>query len=121
MLIFAIDDEELVLEGTEKVIKNAAPDAEVMTFIRTKAALEAIKEGKRPDIVFSDIEVPGISGLEFAIKTKELSPSTRIVFVTGYKEYAIEAFKIKAHGYLLKPVTEEDIRRELDYIPEVPL
>ena len=118
MLIFAIDDEELVLEASGKEIKKAVPDAEVVAFNRAKAALDAIKEGQRPDVVFSDIEMPGITGLELAIKTKELSPSTKIIFVTGYSEYAIEAFKIKAHGYLLKPLTVQDIQRELDYIPK---
>lgn len=116
MLIFAIDDEENVLEETRKAIEKAAEGAEIMTFNRTIAALDAIKEGKRPDIVFSDIEIPGISGLEFAMRTKELSPSTRIVFITGYRDYAVEAFKVKAQGYLLKPVTAEDIKRELDYM-----
>ena len=95
MLIFVIDDEESVLKETVSVIEKAAPDAEIMTFNRALQALEAIRSGKRPDIVFSDIEIPGISGLDFALQTKELSPSTRIVFITGYRDYAVEAFKIK--------------------------
>ena len=117
MLIFAIDDEEPILEETKKVIEKAAPNAEILTFGRAAAALEAIKSGQRPDMVFADIEMPGISGLDFAVKAKELSPSTRIVFITGYEEYAIEAFRIKAQGYLLKPVTVEDVKRELEYHP----
>lgn len=117
MLIFVIDDEESVLKETASVIEKAAPDAEIMTFNRALQALEAIRSGKRPDIVFSDIEIPGISGLDFALQTKELSPSTRIVFITGYRDYAVEAFKIKAQGYLLKPVSVEDIKKELEYLP----
>ena len=117
MLIFVIDDEESVLKETASVIEKAAPDAEIMTFNRALLALEAIRSGKRPDIVFSDIEIPGISGLDFALQTKELSPSTRIVFITGYRDYAVEAFKIKAQGYLLKPVSVEDIKKELEYLP----
>lgn len=119
MLIFAIDDEENVLEEVVSAIKKAAPESEIMSFNRAGKALDAIIDGKRPDYVFSDIEMPGISGLDFAIKTKNLSPSSKIVFVTGYREYAIEAFRIKSHGYLLKPVTADDIKRELDYRPAV--
>ncbi len=118
MLIFAIDDEVNVLEEVADVIRKAAPDSEVVTFNRSLPALEELEKGKRPDYVFSDIEMPGISGLDFAVKVKAISPSTRIVFITGYRDYAIEAFKIKAHGYLLKPVTVNDIKRELEYRPK---
>ena len=118
MLIFVIDDEENVLEDIKKVVQKAAPGSEIMGFNRAQAALDAIEDGKRPNIVFSDIEIPGLSGLEFADRTKKLSPSTRIVFITGYRDYAVDAFKIKAQGYLLKPVIVEDIKRELEYLPE---
>lgn len=118
MLIFAIDDEPKVLEYNEKVIREAAPDAQVMSFKRGGAALEAIRGGDVPDVVFSDIEMPGVSGLELAVKIKELSPNTRIVFTTAYEKYAIDAFRIKAHGYLLKPITADDIGRELSYVPK---
>ena len=118
MLIFAIDDEENVLEEVAGVIKRAAVDSEVVTFNRAMTALEELGKGKRPDYVFSDIEMPGISGIDFAVKIKALSPSTRIVFITGYSDYAVEAFKIKAHGYLLKPVNVDDIKRELEYHPK---
>ncbi|MBO4415976.1 MAG: winged helix-turn-helix domain-containing protein, partial [Lachnospiraceae bacterium] len=49
---------------------------------------------------------------------KKLSADTRIIFVTSHEKYALEAFRIKAHGYLLKPLTVEDVLEELKYIPE---
>lgn len=117
MLIFAIDDEKKILEETKATIEKAAGGAKVRTYTRGAAALEDIEQGEKPDVVFSDIEMPGLSGLEFAIKLKALSPDTRIIFVTGYEKYAVEAFKIKVHGYLLKPLNVEEVQEELAYLP----
>ncbi len=117
MLIFAIDDEENVLEYNREVIEKASGGAQVMTFKRGGAALEAIRRGYLPEVVFTDIEMPGVSGLELAVRIKEISPKTRIIFTTGYEKYAYEAFKVRAHGYLLKPIKEEDIIKELEYVP----
>ena len=61
--------------------------------------------------------MPGLTGLEFAVRLKTLSPDTRIIFVTAYSEYAIAAFKVHAHGYLMKPLMVEDVVEELQAIP----
>ncbi len=115
MLIFALDDEKLILQDVEAAIRKAAPDAEIMTFSRAAAALEAIKvRDIRPDVVFCDREMPGLSGLEFAARLKTVSPETRVVFVTGYAQYALEAFGVRAQGYALKPLTADRVREELD-------
>ena len=119
MLIFIIDDEKFALKDMEAVIAEAAPDARIEAFMRGEAALGAVGNGKKPDVVFSDIEMPGISGLEFAISMKKISPDARIIFTTAYEKYAIEAFRIKANGYLLKPLTVEGVREELAYIPQI--
>ena len=113
MLVYVVDDEEFVLKEIAKVVSEACGDAEIMTFLRGEDALSAITPGELPDVVFSDIVMPGISGLEFAEELKKKSPHTRIVFTTAYREYAIEAFRIKAYGYLLKPLSIDDVRGEL--------
>ena len=114
MLIFALDDEPLILQDFEAAIREAAPDADIMAFPRAGAALEAVREqGVRPDIVFSDIEMPGLSGLEFAVRLKTVSPETRVVFVTSYAQYALEAFSVRAQGYALKPLTADQVREEI--------
>lgn len=64
--------------------------------------------------------MPGLSGLEFAVRLKTLSPETRIVFVTGYDSYAVQAFKMKVHGYLMKPLRASDVLDELSYLPRPP-
>ncbi|MBE5825598.1 MAG: response regulator [Butyrivibrio sp.] len=102
MLIFAIDDEELILEENKKVIEKAAPNAEIVTFGRAAAALEAIKSGQRPDVEFADIEIQGISGLDFAVKTKELSPLTRIVIHNRIRGICHRGLQDKGSGIPVK-------------------
>jgi two-component SAPR family response regulator len=115
MLIFAIDDEKAMLTQLHNAIEQAEPGAQIMDFNRAKAALEAISDkGLKPDVVFSDIEMPGMTGLALAIRIKEMSPETKIIFVTAYSEYALEAYKKHVNGYLLKPVEPEMVREELD-------
>jgi two-component SAPR family response regulator len=71
-----------------------------------------------PDIVFSDIELPGMNGLDLAVRIKQLAPMTKIIFVTGYSQYALEAYQQHINGYVLKPIDTEQIRQELDYLME---
>ncbi len=116
MLIYAVEDEKIVLEEIRDTLLQAEDGAIVRTFMRGAKALDAIRQGDRPEAVFLDIEMPGISGLEFAVSVKKLLPDIRIIFITGYEKYAVKAFKLKVHGYLLKPLTVEDVRDELKYM-----
>ncbi|MED3625247.1 LytR/AlgR family response regulator transcription factor [Neobacillus thermocopriae] len=59
---------------------------------------------EKPDIVLVDIHMPGLNGLEAVIACKEVLPDLQIIFITGYDEYAIEAFQISATDYIVKPV-----------------
>lgn len=113
MRIFVLDDEPLALRASERAIKEAVPEAEILSFQYAKDALQAAEKGKCPDVAFSDIEMAGLSGLEFALRLKRISPNTRVIFVTAYSEYAVEAFRLHANGYILKPLTPERIREEL--------
>ena len=115
MLIYAIDDEESMLRLLHGAIAEAEADAEIADFSLGADALEAIRQGgPLPDVVFCDIEMPPPTGLEFAVALKSLSPDTKIVFVTGYSEYAAEAYRIHAQGYIMKPVRASRVREELD-------
>ena len=117
MIIFSIDDEELSLKTTERVLKAAAPDAKIYLFSNANDALEAAKNKDTiPDVVFSDIEMPDMSGIVFADKLKSLAPDARIIFVSAYSEYTVDAFKVRAQGYLMKPITLKDVREELEKV-----
>lgn len=119
MLIFVIDDEAWLLTTEAQVVRDARPDAEIRTFQRAQEALDCItNEGVHPDAVFSDIQMPGLSGLEFAVKLRTASPNSKVIFVTGYDEYALEAYRIHAHGYVLKPLQVERVQEELAFWAE---
>lgn len=120
MLIFLIDDENAALTSTERAVRQASPDSEIHCFLRGQAALDAIADqGLRPNVVFSDIQMPGLDGLSLAIRLRELCPEARIIFVTGYNEYAVDAFRIHAHGYVMKPLQEDRVREELEHLQNV--
>ncbi|MBR4085207.1 MAG: response regulator transcription factor [Lachnospiraceae bacterium] len=62
-----------------------------------------------PDIIFLDIKLPGMNGIELGKKLVEIASSIKIVFLTTYEEYAIQGYETRAYRYLLKPVNREDI------------
>ena len=116
MIIYVLDDEPLALRGTIKTIKEVVPEAEIMGFGRAKDAIvQADGAEVKPDVVFSDIEMPGISGLDFAVRFKKICPDAKIIFVTAYSQYALEAFRLHVHGYILKPITAERVKEELEH------
>ena len=120
MLFFVLDDEPFALKASCEVVQQAYPDAEILSFGRSREALQIITEKKRiPDVVFSDIEMPGMNGLAFALELKKAAPHTYLIFVTGYSQYALDAFRVHAHGYILKPMTVEQVREECARIPSL--
>ena len=122
MRIFAIDDEPDVLETLHEAVRTAVPEAEILDFRRGQAVLDAITEqGVFPDVVFSDIRMPDMNGLQLAAVIKKAAPDTRIVFVTAYSQYALEAWKQHVQGYLIKPVTAEDIRDTMNHLQLTPV
>lgn len=66
--------------------------------------------------MFSDISMPGMDGLELAVRIKVHSPDTKIIFVTGYSDFALRAFEVHANGYLMKPVLPAQITAELEHL-----
>ncbi|MGN0154919.1 MAG: response regulator [Lachnospiraceae bacterium] len=113
MVIIAVDDEKIALEGLVSEIKKAVPDADVYGFRSANAALKFVLENEC-DVAFLDIEMRGMNGVELAKVLKMNYPGINIVFATGYDEYMKEAFGLHASGYIMKPVTEEKIRREME-------
>lgn len=113
MKIIIVDDEEIVLEGMQTLARRLAPDSVVEAYSSARGALAAI-EKDRADVAILDIEMPEMSGLELALECKSRCPYINLIFATGYSEYAAEAFGLRASGYLLKPVREGDMRRELE-------
>lgn len=117
MRILAIDDEPKALRLLHDAIAEAEPDAEIADFSNGGEALDAVREqGLAPDVVFSDIELPEMTGLAFAVELKKLAPEARIVFVTGFPKYAADAFRLHVSGYIVKPVYADRVREELNQL-----
>ena len=101
------EDESLLREALLASLRVAWPDLEIVAECEDGgSALEAIAE-HQPDVAFLDIRMPGLTGIEVAMAAVEASPRTRVVFVTAYDQYAIDAFDTGAVDYLLKPVAAD--------------
>ena len=98
---------------------SASPDIrEVKKFSDCEEALEFVKNHPT-DVAFLDINMRGMGGLALAENIIAVRPNCKIVFCTGYEEYAIPAFKLHASGYLMKPISVEDVQTEIDNIKGV--
>ncbi len=118
MIAIAVDDEELMLRALERAI-SASPDIkQVVKFTNCEKALEYVKENPI-DLAFLDINMRGMGGISLAEKIIEFRPNSKIVFCTGYEEYAVPAFKLHASGYLMKPISAQDVQGEIDNIKGV--
>ena len=118
MIAIAVDDEFLMLGALVKAI-SASPDiSEVTRFSSCDEALEFVRNNLI-DIAFLDINMRGMGGLALAEKIIAARPNCKIVFCTGHEEYAVSAFKLHASGYLMKPISAEDVQTEIDNIKGV--
>ena len=113
MKILLVDDEELQLIRITNAAKKALPeDSEFYTYTNPVLAYEENLNTKF-DIAFLDIEMPQINGIQLAKKIKKVNPLVNVIFVTAYDEYALEAYRIHASGYITKPVNESKIKNEI--------
>ena len=101
------EDETILRHALVAELKRAWPALQIVAECEDGAsAVEALAE-QQPDVAFLDIRMPGLTGIEVATLAADASPHTRIVFVTAYDQYAIDAFERGAIDYLLKPVKPE--------------
>jgi len=112
MKILALDDEPGALRLLKRAILAVEPEADIVDFGAPQEAIDYVRDYE-VDVAFLDIQMPGISGTAVAEKMQEYRPKINIIFTTGYSEYAVEAMKLRSSGYLMKPVTREDVQNEL--------
>lgn len=113
MNVIVVDDERIILSTETKHVKRVLPDATVESFKDAESALEYAEQNK-VDIAFLDINMQDITGLELAQKLQSYNPKVNIIFCTGYSEYSLDALDIYCSGYLMKPVTEEKLKKALE-------
>ncbi len=112
MRAICVDDERLLLERTVSLCRELPGMEEVAGFTHPREALEWVS-AHPVDLALLDVEMPGMTGIELAAAIKERQPGTAIIFVTAYPKYAVDAFAVRASGYLLKPVTREALEADV--------
>lgn len=112
MHIIYVDDEKPAIDNFRLTVEHFSEIKELHTFQNGEEALQFARN-HTVDVAFLDMEMPGLHGLELAKSLKEYDAEIRVVFVTAFGQYALEAFGVDATGYLLKPYTAEEIHKEL--------
>lgn len=114
MKIMIVDDERIASEELYDICASHPGIKEATAFNSPADALDFAAKNQDLDIAFLDIEMPLMTGLELARKINEINKSTKIVFVTGFKEYAYDAYRVNAIGYVLKPYDDETVFKEIE-------
>jgi two-component system LytT family response regulator len=114
MKILIVDDEKLACTRVSRIL-NELNYFDITILNDSLEAINNIAKMKY-DLVYLDIQMPNINGIELANKILELEPNTFIVFQTAYEEFAIEAFKTGGIDYILKPIIKENIEKSLDKV-----
>ena len=100
----AIDDEPLALEVLKKYVQKIYFLELKGTFTNTDEAIHFINK-ERPELIFLDIQMPDVSGIQLAGQIQQYSPA--VIFTTAYSEYAVDGFNVDAVDYLVKPIEYE--------------
>jgi len=107
-----VDDNKIVLSGGLPVLEKALPGTAVTGFTRPSAAVDFAKN-HRVALAFLDIEIGKTSGLDLCRTMLEINPRTNVVFLTAYSGYSLDAWSTGASGFMLKPITLEDVQDQL--------
>ena len=110
--VIMVDDSRVVLTESLAVLGEALPNATITGFIWPLEAIEYAKMN-RVALAILDIELGTASGLDLCHTLHEINPRTNIVFLTAYADYSLDAWKTEAVGFMLKPLTPEAVRGQL--------
>ena len=113
MKILAVDDEYFALELMKRALDEVAGGETIYPCRDVQSALEVARQNKI-DVAFLDIYMPEMSGIQLALELKRLNPKVNIIFATGFSEHMKEGIDLRMSGYIMKPVTPEAVRVELE-------
>ena len=116
MKAIIIDDEPIAREGI-KILADQIPNLEILSeFSNPLIAQKFISEHKDIDIIFLDVEMPGLTGIEYL---KSMPPSAHVILTTAYPQYALEAFELDVVDYLLKPIRLDRFAKAIQKIRDL--
>ena len=110
--VIMVDDEEIILKGGMPVLEEVFPNAAIVGFTNPKEALEYAGQ-KQVALAVLDIEMGRVSGLDLCKELLKMDPRINVIYLTGYQDYAFNAWETGACGFLMKPLTAEAVRRML--------
>lgn len=110
--VIMVEDREVILTGGLAVLAEVMPDVQVTGFAWASEALDFAREN-RVVLAFLDIELGGESGLDLCRDLLEVNPTTNVVYLTAYADYALDAWGTGASGFMLKPITPDGVRAQL--------
>ncbi|MFN3599718.1 MAG: LytR/AlgR family response regulator transcription factor [Aquificaceae bacterium] len=117
MRAFIVEDEPLALQRIRRMLSQDGRLQIVGEATTYKEAIEKI-QGLKPEVLFLDIRLPDGFGIDLAKEVIGMGIKPYIIFTTAYGEYALEAFRVSAVDYLLKPFTQEDLSKAIDRLLE---
>jgi len=110
MKCIIVDDEPLAREAVEMLVNEIKELELIRTFNNATSASKFIME-EQVDLIFLDINMPNISGLELA---KSIPKTTLVIFTTAYTEYALDSYEVDAIDYLVKPIESDRFRKAVE-------
>ncbi len=113
MNVLVLDDKSLIVKDTIRTVKAVEECAVCFGFTDANEAL-GFSDSTRIDIVILDIDMPQINGIEFAEKLTKKQPWVNIIFVTGFPKYSLDAFKVFASDFLLKPLKKSSLKKSFE-------
>ena len=110
--IIMVDDNKAILSDGLLTLEEVIPNAIIMGFNWPLEAIEYAK-ANRIDLAILDIELGTASGLDLCRRLLDINPCTNVVYLTAYPDYSLDAWYTDACGFMVKPMSAEDVRRQL--------
>ena len=110
--VIMVEDSKVILADSLAVLEKVMPNAEISGFISPYEAIEYAKLNP-VSLAILDIELGTSSGFDLCRTLLEINPHTNVVFLTAYADYSLDAWKTEASGFMLKPLTPEDVKEQL--------
>ena len=115
MYTLTVDDRQLIVASVKSILQRLDPEGVHLGAFSGEEALQMALEHPL-DAAFLDVQMPGIDGIALARRLQQRYPLINIIFITGYRDYTLDAFELFASAYILKPVSEAKVAAALSHL-----